>query len=94
MLTEVDNPENLLGFIQYIIFNLRIEADIFYLYSYIGEVKNIFLNQHNHFLSEVWMHYYSKKMTGLFLENEVFLYSFMALLAESLLRNSVILNNS
>lgn len=27
-------------------------------------------------------------------ENEVFLYAFMALLAESLLRNSVVLNNS
>lgn len=45
---EVDNPEKVLGFIQYIIFNLKVEDDTFYLYSYIGEVKKpqnqLFLN--------------------------------------------------
>lgn len=45
---EVDNPEKVLGFIQYIVFNLKVEVDAFYLYSYIGAVKKkpkqLFLN--------------------------------------------------
>lgn len=43
---EVDNPKDVFRFIQCIIFNVKIEADIFYLYSYAGEVKKI-----NHFLN-------------------------------------------
>lgn len=94
---EADNPEKVLGFIQYIIFNLKVEVDTFYLYSYIGAVKKkpnnsswIKINIFFQMLGCIT----TPKINWFSSENEVFLYAFMALLAESLLRNSVVLNNS